>query len=363
MVLVYSIFFCMQAMATIQEPPDEAEIVAKDSMETRENKFVILPVIFYSPETKLAMGIYPSYLFRSCDDCRPSSASLPLYYTTRKQFSAAFETDLSLNEDRNSLSGDIYFSKWPNFFYGIGPNSPGEDPEEFTVRQSGLNVNYSRKMMSSFYLGSLLNIARYDYIKYLAGGIMETGELIGSSDGTLVGIGFSTTWDTRDNVMFPMRGEYCRLAISYFGSELKSDYSYDRYHLDLRKYLAVGSTGALAFRAFTSVIDGDPPFWSLNRIGDQIRGYSPVRFIDKSIYAFQAEYRIHSLWRRLGLAVFAGGGGIGNTLSDMKSSDFRFAAGMGFRYMFLPAEKLNIRIDFAKGSESDELYIDIAEAF
>jgi hypothetical protein len=91
---------------------------------------------------------------------------------------------------------------------------------------------------------------------------------------------------------------------------LGSDFDYDDYLLDVRRYVPVGAGQVLAFQARGRIMTGEPPFYRLPTIGGigMMRGLFDGRFRDKTAAAVQAEYRF-PIWKIVGGVVFAGRGG------------------------------------------------------
>ena len=93
-----------------------------------------------------------------------------------------------------------------------------------------------------------------------------------------------------------------------------------------------------------------------------MRGYYKGRFTDQNMIAFQAEVRQYIFWR-LGVAGFASAGQVGETLSSYGLDDFHYAYGGGIRLMLHEEEKLNLRIDFGFGENSNGIYVILKESF
>ena len=362
-ILIISLLSGIPGVAMSGEPPKPDSALAADTLHNEKNELIVLPVVFYSPETGLAVGIYPALLFRVAPGCRPSSISLPVYYTTKKQFAVNLEFGITLPENRHNFSGNIYFEKWPNVFYGIGSDASADNTDDYTSRNAGFFLGYKRRFFKSFYLGIDCLLFNREYLEYPDSGRFITGDIRGSEAGRLTAPGISIVWDDRDNIIYPGKGYYAALSVGFYGDNFGGDYAFEKYAIDLRKYLTLRSPEALSAQAAAVFIDGDPPFWGMPRIGDYIRGHKPMRFIDRNLLAFQLEYRIHPIWKRFGLALFAGTGAVGDKISTFAPDYFKFAAGFGIRYLFLAGENLNIRLDFGIGGESTEIYLEAGEAF
>ncbi len=94
-----------------------------------------------------------------------------------------------------------------------------------------------------------------------------------------------------------------------------------------------------------------------------MRGFYEGRFRDRQAISLQAEYR-QQLLSRLGFVLFGSAGRVGNEISDLGVAGLKYGGGAGLRLMLNRKERLNIRIDYARGSnQSSGLYFAIGEAF
>jgi hypothetical protein len=93
-----------------------------------------------------------------------------------------------------------------------------------------------------------------------------------------------------------------------------------------------------------------------------MRGFYEGRYRDHDLVVVQAEHRL-PLWRRFGWAGFAGLGDVASKISQFRSRDVKASAGFGLRYMLIPEEKMNLRLDFGFGKNTSGFYVTITEAF
>jgi outer membrane translocation and assembly module TamA len=78
---------------------------------------------------------------------------------------------------------------------------------------------------------------------------------------------------------------------------------------------------------------------------------------------FQAEVRQKLFWRIDGVA-FVGAGQVGYKLSDYTFDGTKFAGGGGLRFRFNRRDRLNIRLDYAGGTDTPpSIYFAVGEAF
>lgn len=360
---IMPILICISLTGASRSLSASEDSTSVDTLAFEKSRLSILPIIFYSPQTKLAAGVLPTYIYRSSAESRPSSVTFPAYYTLNKQISISIKPQVYCRNGLYLLSGSLYYQKWPDLFYGLGNATSVDNEEEYTTRSAGGSMHLQRRLGSSLYLGVIGEWSHSELIEIESEGLLAGGGITGAETGTISGAGVSISWDSRDNIFFPGNGSYHVVSAASYGSVLGGDYFYDGLTIDLRKYAALDSNKIIAIQAYGSFTDGDPPFGWLPRLGGIIRGYYPLRYIDRSLLAFQVEYRWHPLWKRFGVTGFAGMGAVADGLSDFRSDYFKFAAGVGIRYLFIQAEGLNIRFDIGVGEESSEIYFNIDEAF
>lgn len=360
--LTYFIVFAFGFLIIVSSAIAGDSLLAEDA-DTLKSSFTVLPAVFYTPETKLGFGVYPNYIFRNSPECKPSNISFLAFYTLNKQFSVSFEPSLYIKDNKYIISGSVSHAKWPDDFYGFGTSSSKDDSEEYTTRTTGGSFGIQREGVRGLYLGAGYEIFHSKFLEKEPNGLLAAGGITGSKTGYMSGFGVSVNWDGRDNIFYPTGGEFIIVEGRFYGKGLGSDYSFERYSLDIRKYYSFSDKQVIAFQAIGDFIDGDAPFGSLPQIGAVIRGYLPALYIEKELIAIQAEYRHLPLWRRFGFTLFVGTGTVANKFSDFGSSRFKFAAGIGFRYLFVESEKVNIRIDYGVGDDSAELYLSVGEAF
>ena len=218
----------------------------RDSLSTPRARWSLLPILFSSPDTRFAFGVLPQYFFYLAPDTRPSNLRLDAYYTLNKQYSIQFKPQLWLPGNTYRLAGTVVFREWPTDFYGIGARF-GEDYQEgFTENEVSLGIEAQRKLRPGLFVGARYGL-RWARIKDREpGGLLETGAVTGSGTGAASGIGLLVSWDTRDNVYSPSAGSFHQASLDLYGGLLGSDYRFDTYTRDLRRYFAIAGRHVLA---------------------------------------------------------------------------------------------------------------------
>ncbi len=338
-----------------------------DTTSTSRYGVALLPVFFYTPETRLGYGGLINFFFRepaSSTLSRPSTIMPDIIFTQNKQLILELNSEIYWKDEKYFSQGYIGYIKFPDKFYGIGNDTPEENEEDFTPKFTRFKASFLYRFFPSVYGGISYELENYKIIKLTEGGMLTSGEILGSEGGTTAGIGIQFLLDNRNNIFYPSKGNFLQFFWKIFNSEVGSDYKYHSWLIDLRKYFSFHNIHILAFQGYYNGLSGNIPFHKLALLGgnNMMRGYYQGRFRDKQMIMLQTEYRIH-LWWRLGIAVFAGVGDVSDTLRNFNISNFKTSSGIGFRFRVDPQEKLNIRFDWGAGQNTSGIYITIAEAF
>jgi hypothetical protein len=329
--------------------------------------FVIAPVIYYTPETRIAWGFVGIHYFRLYSSPQPSRLShyrFNIIRTQNRQSTAQVDYELYLPGGRFLIDGMAKYSYYPNRFYGIGNRTVEDDRENYVSSNGRLQFNVQRRWGPSFFAGLHLETQTLSLRETEAGGMLASGAISGSAGGSLAGLGIVAKWDTRDNTFSTSRGTYASLFLNQFLHLLGGDYSYGQLALDARRYWFPGRGPVLAAQAIFKAVWGDCPFQSLPMFGglNLLRGYYEGRYRGHSMLALQGECRL-PLGRRVGLCGFAGLAQVQEKIALFELDGFHAAAGAGVRYKFNPRENLVIRLDAGFAGSSPAFYLTFAEAF
>jgi outer membrane protein assembly factor BamA len=333
----------------------------------RTNGFLVLPIVFYTPETRIAGGALLNYYFReesTKPNSRLSSIVPSVIYTQNDQVMGDLLCNLYLFDNMYHWNGYFGYARFPGKFYGIGNDSRKEDEEGYTSRSVNLRVNFQRRVYTGLSVGLRFELEQLSVLDRAIDGRLASGIIAGSRGGRASGLGVAAEWDTRDNPFAPSMGEYYQVSVVRFGGFMAGDYAYTRADIDLRSYCVSDHADVFAVQTLASLSSGTPPFSMLPKLGGQsiLRGFYEGRFRDRNLIALQAEYRV-PLWWRFNVAGFAECGEVAADMDRFSLAGLKYSYGAGLRYAINPEERLFIRMDFGMSSESSGLYITIGEAF
>jgi hypothetical protein len=323
----------------------------------------VIPALFYSPETRVGAGAFAIRTFRPAgagDDARPSSLSVGVIGTVEKQATLFVSADHYHRGGAQRWLGQVSGSYFPTRFYGLGPQTPERNEEEYTPRTFALQGQFLQRLRPGLNAGPTLEYQSLRLAAVEEDRLLATGDVPGSEGGGMAGGGLVVQFDTRDNVFFPTRGHMHEAAVTAFGG----DYAWTRWRLDLRRYLPLGPRHTVALQALLVANGGEPPFTQLALLGGQnvLRGYYEGRDRDRSLAAFQAEYR-RPLGGRFGATLFAAAGAVARDTDRLALDQARVAGGFGLRYQLSVSEGINFRLDYGVGEDSSGMYFTATEAF
>ncbi len=333
-----------------------------------KNRIIAAPIVFYTPETSLAFGAGGAYIFRSPkhnpETTRPSAIAPSVIYTLKKQFRAQFSTEFYFKDNSYRMNGYTKLERFPFKFYGIGNDTTEDEEEVYTSKGVTFFLSFLKRLGKSFNIGFQYYLVDWNISETEEGRLLDSGLIAGSGGGTISGVSAVINRDTRDNIYFPMTGEFFEFNARTYPGFLGSSFEFSTFTLDLRKYFNLFSSHVLAVRFLMKNQSGDVPFIELARVGGEfiLRGYFDGRFRDKHMAVMEAEYRM-PLSGRFGLVAFTGVGKVASGFGDLGFDDLKPAYGVGLRYLFDKKEKIRVRFDLAFGRGTSGFYFSVFEAF
>lgn len=322
-----------------------------------------LPVVYYTPETRLAYGASLSFFVQPDPERRPSSFFPILVYTQNKQMIAKVDYDIYSPSEKYHIFGRFGYYDYPETFWGVG-RTPEEVEEDYTRLQWLFYFNPQQKVSDQLYVGAVVEFENTEFRDTQESGFIETKSVPGAEGGNVSGLGFMLNWDTRDHIYFPSKGSYNQIHLIGYENALIGDYRFTRLQLDIRKYFRFFSRHVLASRFYSEMTQGDVPFKKMGVLGgsERMRGYYEGRFRDKQQAVLQLDYRI-PLSKYWGINLFGAMGDIAPELDKFSMNHIKVSYGAGVRFMLLQAQKINLRVDYGMSAEGGSLYVEVFEVF
>ena len=354
--------------AAIAPPDATPPATTPPDTSASRSSVVPLPALLYSPETGIGGGALVLWTFRLGDSeasrRRPSTVTPLFLITQKRQIVARVTGDIYSRGGSWRYTGRVGGARFPDRFWGIGNDTSDELEEEYTPVTLESSLGVQRLLPRDWFVGVETSRARRRLQDLEEGGLIDSGEVPGAEDGRIVGLGLRLRRDTRDWSIAPTGGGTFEVAATAHPAALGSDFEYDGWSVDLRRYVGIGRT-VLAGRVlgvFTA--SGDPPFDLLPALGGDslLRGYYAGRYRDRHLAAVQLEIRV-PIWWRLGVIGFGSAGQVAPEVARFAPDRFHPAAGFGVRFRPKEEDRTSLRFDWGFGENRSGFYFGLGEAF
>jgi outer membrane protein assembly factor BamA len=342
-------------------------VTADTAFQGESKRFIPIPLIINTPETDWGFGMISTYFFKSKKNdvkLRTSNFESVLLYTLNKQRVVVLGGTIYFPSERFILNFHSSYSFFNDKFWGLGNSTENKNEERYAVEQFTFHPKLLVKIYNHFFAGVSYEVQDIIYFDYLNGGLFDTENILGKGRGVTSGAGLLLSWDSRNHAFYPTQGLSVSLTSTRFAKEIGSDFIFSDYSLDVRKFIDLKKNRVLAFQLQAMYKEGNVPVRYMALLGGSsiMRGYYSGRFMDKSLIAFQCEYRRHLFWR-LGMSAFAGIGRVASSIKKYSLDGIKPAYGAGARLALSKKEKLNLRLDYGHGIKSHGVYLTLSEAF
>jgi hypothetical protein len=346
----------------------DTAVATVDTAAMGQASTVLLPVIGYTPDTGLMLGVAALrffYLEPGGADTRPSVFSPTFIYTLKNQIMVFLGTEFHWDRGRSNAGVFPSYVKFPDQFYGIGREVSLEDEENYTPERIAVGLRYNREVLGELRLGAEYRFTRHRLDEIEPDGQLASGRILGTDESSVSLPAVTLSWDTRDNIWSPERGLWLQLKVGISSGTWGSDYDFNQFTVDFRGYRALGKNTVWAAQLLATGLDGDPPFFTFPRLGGEegLRGYRGGLYLDKTRVLGRVEYRREGVIGRFGGVLFGGIGDVAAHLDALTLAGNLWTAGLGVRYLWDEREKLKVRLDYGWGNGDSGFYLSLGEAF
>lgn len=341
-----------------------------DTMSAKKPRFLFYPTIGYSPETRWEFGFSTITVFHYHNDTtlRLSEISAFGFYTQEKQLGLWVDHAIYGKNNNILALGKMRFQNFPLSYYGIGSDIPERPVALVNATYYSVRERLIYRVYKNLFAGLEL-----DYQQLLNPEFRWKTDNTPSNPWTLplgangsqnLGVGIGVLLDSRHNMLNVRDGYLAEIAYLNYGQIFNNSHPMSTLFLDGRYFIPTTKNQVLALQMVGQFSRGDVPFNQLSLMGGEtiMRGYYLGRFRDKNYLAVQAEYRFlpFGFSKRLGGAVF---GAVGSVSEDIPTSDYRWSAGAGLRYLLFPKKDIFSRIDIGFNPSGYGIYFYVGEAF
>jgi len=345
----------------------QTDTVTVDTLKKKSRIFPS-PVLGYTPETRFYFGAGVVWYLPPPKKYKDTNASVlkgVFVYTLNKQIESNISGDSFFKNNLYRLNYSTSYFKFPDSFFGIGNYTKEEDREKYDYDFFNIYINAQRLVKKDIYVGAKTFFEYTKVYNTLLGGFFDTAEIPGEEGGINTGIGPWFTYDTRDNIYFPIKGMSIDVSAVLHNKIIGSNYNYVDYQIEASQFNKIGKDDVLGFNLYGQFVPGNPPFNRLAQLGGDkhMRGNFEGRFRDKNYITFQSEYRITFL-KYFAINIFAGLGEVADEFANFSLSGLKYSYGAGGRLFIVPEDKLSLRVDYGfDGEGNGGFYVTFREAF
>jgi len=334
-------------------------------------KFILAPVVSYSPETSFSFGTGAKYLFKfngSGEETRVSNMPVTVQYTLNNQFFLYSGFEVFTNQEKWVIEGNLLYQNYPRLFYGFGNDTPETAEERYDYHQFLFEPIFLKQLFTRYlFIGGGVRINHIFNTEVEQNGLIDMTRPTGFDGSTTVGVEVASLYDSRNNILNANSGWYFETTYGLYNDIFGSTHDFQLFRYDLRHYFPIKNKtkDVFAFQTIGQFTRGDIPFSEFSFFGSSeiMRGYREGRFVDRDMLALQVEYRKSFNNTRFGAVAFAGTGNVYRNVSDFQFNSLKPNYGIGLRYKIDKSENLNIRLDWGFGEDKNNVYLSIAEAF
>ena len=183
----------------------------KDSLPKNVNGFkvIALPVVFYTPDTKIGGGVGGLTTFNFKKDsigARRSSVTVGLVYTQLKQVLVYFPFQLFPKNQKYWFGGEVGYYKYIYNFFGTGNDFSPDYIEKFSATYPRIRFSATKQIKSHLFVGFRFGYEDFTFTKVDSGGILYKKLVVGAMGGRHACLGLQMNYDSRDALFSPTKG-------------------------------------------------------------------------------------------------------------------------------------------------------------
>lgn len=356
---------------------DSLVLIEKTLQKIDKNiNFTIVPGPVYNSSTHLGFAVIPMLVYNldKKDTLSPPSSTAALFYFDfYGSWMVAAKQNFYWNNNKWRGIITLGYGNLKSKFFGLQPDTVViSNNEENYVWMSDLTLFSTltcyRKIVGGFYGG-----LEYSYASITQNGkdsaaseqLRKNGVVIGNYTQSILSPTF--VWDNRDNLFWTTKGFYAGLnirnsSILFFSA---SDYLViesfvNGYHCLLKNSKRL----TLAWRFYLQGSWGDVPYNQLANYGngDDFRGYTGGKYVNRSKVNLQAELR-YDIWKFIAVSGFLGTGKAFGNISGFGKSVWLPSGGVSLYLNVIPSRNIRAYISLALARQDYGVYVGLGQSF
>ena len=338
----------------------------------KRGEFAIAPIPLVNPSIGDGGGLtvmYATKLGGGEDTSPPSVIGFAGFVTESGSWAMAGGGKLYLKDDKDRITVGGGGGRFNYNYFGIG-TAGGDAGTSIPLSQTskGLLIEPKVRVWKQWYVGPRYHII--SSVVSLNSSTLNVGNVpipLPSEDLNLetAALGGRVIRDTSDSTFYPRRGSILDVLGDLYGPLVGGQRTYQNLTIGYNYYRSVGAKNVFAARGSVCIVTSGAPFYDLCLLGmsKDLRGYQVGQFRDNRMLVGQAEYRRELFWR-VGAVAFAGAGAVAQTWGGFGSAEPEPGGGFGLRFVLAKRNHINLRADYAWGSNgSRATYVSVGEAF
>jgi len=223
-------------------------VFGQDSTKVKKVKVLPVPTFGYSPETRTYIGAVALFTINLYQDSttRTSNAKVEVSYSWNKQVILETQWNYFFAHEAWFTRGLLHFSKYPDLYYGIGPDTEEDGELKFESNRAIVDVDVLKKFKKYVFGGIGIRYLNYSNLSFYN----ETNPYPELQNSSTTGVKLILLKDSRNNILNASGGSFVEVLNTHnFG-----DCYYSRLGIDLRKYMTMSYNDrhVLAGRFYTS---------------------------------------------------------------------------------------------------------------
>ena len=237
-----------------------------------------LPVVYYSPETRLGFGglVAVSFDTQKVPDAttRTSYSQTYFLYTLNKQHDLGHMTRIYLPENKWVMQANLNFVYFPEYYFGISTEDPLFKKDTIEYNRTTLYTRVYNQVKKNIYAGLSFRYQRVRNVVSTPGGSLETDTPIGYMGYNAIGLAPSFAYENRDSQVYPRIGWFVEVQYFLYPKWDNNYYPFTSFRADVRKYFPtewISKRDVIAIQFLAVATAGDVPFKELADLGGSHR--------------------------------------------------------------------------------------------
>ncbi len=347
---------------------DSDPILKTDTLSVKKKiQLVGIPILHYAPETSLGFGAGAQFFLGNQSNIynsRQSNILVSFVYTLNKQYIVEVYPKIYFQFGNWMFDGIFKYKLFPYVFWGIGNETPNSNREDYTMESLEFSGAFLKRLPPSMNFGLEYRYENFKMLEKQNGGLLDTAGIAGANGAVTSGMYIVFNLDDRDNVFSARKGNFMQIKAGFSSRVLGSTNSFNKFVIDLRKYVKWINNHVIAAQIYLEDNYGDVPFQDMAWLGGNMRsrGYFKGRYIDNHMLVIQIENRWHVMPRWI-VNTFISSGEV-STLPWDFFHNLKISFGGGLRFQLIRSKSTLLRFDVGfDESFQPGFYFGVNEAF